>query len=60
MLYPGGGYKRICTYEDLAPDTAMLKNFCLEPWPLEKPFMKGLNFFKMSEEKKMKNIPAEK
>lgn len=42
--------KRKITYEVLAPATAMLKPFCVEPWPLEKPFKKGLNFLKMSEE----------
>lgn len=46
--------KRKCTYEVLAPATAMLKPFCLEPWPLEKPFKEGLKFLKMSEERKRK------
>lgn len=34
----------------------MLKAFCLEPWPLEKPFKVGLNLFKMSEEIKRKKV----
>lgn len=54
-FYSGGGIKRKCTYEVLAPLTAMLKAFCLGPWPLEKPIKEGLNFLKMSVEIKRKN-----
>lgn len=39
-----------CTYDALTPGSAMLKCFCNNPWPLEKPFREGLNFLKMSEE----------
>lgn len=46
--------KRKGTYEVFAPDAAMLKPFCKEPTPLEKPFKEGLNIFKMSEERKIK------
>lgn len=45
-------WKTNCTYEALAPATAMLKPFCFGNLSLEKPFKDGLNFFKMSEEKK--------
>lgn len=44
--------KTKCTYEALAPATAMLKPFRFGNLSSEKPFKDGLNFFKMSEEKK--------
>lgn len=36
----------------MAPATAMFKPFCFGNLSLEKPFKDGLNFFKMSEEKR--------
>lgn len=46
--------QRKYTYEVLAPATAMLKPFRIEPWPLEKPFKEGLNFLKMSDKREQK------
>lgn len=52
FIQPERLWKTKCTYDALAPATAMLKPFCFGNLSLEKPFKDGLNFFKMSEEKK--------